>query len=157
MRKAIILLGSFVSIFGIVACQAIPSHEFAATEVSGTSRSPASGGSEATFAKVHKDAEELKLFGYDTLYCTDSTQTLVLGGVSFWNSPMKIIWYRSGGRQAVKMETNDLHATDFKFVLDGGMTMLLRLGQNPDGRSTVVNKNGEPLPLTCFRSMSGLE
>lgn len=114
------------------------------------------------FEKVANQAQAFGYHGYDVTICY-SGQTMVLGGVSFWNAPLQIYLQNyNGAITPTRNVTGDMHAPVQKYVLGNGEEMTLVMGERAGAEGGVqahmtMGSREIAQVLSCFFQNSGLE
>lgn len=122
-------------------------------------REPAAASKAAEFLEqVAQDARRLGISGDDLLACINSKGRLVLGGVSSFGKPLKIIGYDGDRPMKMQMVTDGLFVNEYIFNQDGLQTTLSFANDSHSGRATLENLEGPLGTLNCkFQEHIGSE
>lgn len=111
---------------------------------------------DAVFNQVAKQAEQLGYTGYDVLVCLNANNRIVAGGLSFWNTPLRIYVVANGSVIPTTRTSKATETTVHKFKTAQGVEVMLNLSQAPKAILAVGPAENAQL-VSCFYRYSGLE
>lgn len=120
----------------------------------------------ALFEKTSEQARKLGYFGYDVMVCLAKNNQMLVGGVSFWNTPLQIFLVADNGAvTATKRVSPPTETIQHRFIANGQpVALYLGTPTYKDGLEvyagaslSVGTEENVPFPLTCYQQNSGLE